>query len=127
MPTAALLPRAPDDTFWAARRVMAFSDDMIRAIVDDRPVHAIEAAAKHLADVLIQRRDKIGRAYLNAVNPLVEFRARCERHAHLRQRRRRRGVGDEPAGGYTVGWSRFDNATGRARLSDRRRHDLAKS
>ena len=27
-----------DDTFWAARRVMAFSDEMIRAIAADRPL-----------------------------------------------------------------------------------------
>ena len=30
--------RASDDNFWAARRVMAFSDEMIRAIAADRPL-----------------------------------------------------------------------------------------
>ena len=32
-PTAAILRARDDDTFWAARRVMAFSDEMIRALV----------------------------------------------------------------------------------------------
>ena len=34
MPTAAFLRARADDTLWAARRVMAFSDEMIRAIVE---------------------------------------------------------------------------------------------
>ena len=33
VPTAALRHAQPDDLFWAARRVMAFSDEMIRALV----------------------------------------------------------------------------------------------
>ena len=37
-PTAAYLEMRADDAFWAARRVMAFSDEMIRAVVQDRRV-----------------------------------------------------------------------------------------
>jgi hypothetical protein len=49
-----------DDAFWAARRVMAFSDDLIRALVKTGQFSDPRAEA-YLGDVLIKRRDKIGR------------------------------------------------------------------
>ena len=42
-----------DDAFWAAQRVAAFTDDMIRAVVHTAEFSNPEAE-KHLADVLIQ-------------------------------------------------------------------------
>jgi hypothetical protein len=62
-----------DDAFWAARRVMAFTDDLIRAVVRSGE-YSNPAAEKYLADVLIKRRDAIGRVYLPAVNPVVNPR-----------------------------------------------------
>ena len=59
---------APDDAFWAARRVMAFSDDLIRAVVKTGEFTE-PGAEEYLANVLIKRRNKIGRAYLPAINP----------------------------------------------------------
>ena len=38
LPNRAMLNARPDDTFWAARRVMAFSDEAIRAVVDTADV-----------------------------------------------------------------------------------------
>jgi hypothetical protein len=72
VPAGALLRMRDDDAFWAARRVMAFSDEMIRAIVKTGQ-YSDPAAAELLAKVLIKRRDKIGRTYLPRVNPLVNF------------------------------------------------------
>ena len=46
---------------------MAFTDEMIRAIVKTGQF-SDPAAEQHLADVLIKRRDKIGRAYLVPTN-----------------------------------------------------------
>ena len=60
-----------DDAFWAARRVMAFTDDLIRAMVKTGQF-SDPAAEQHLADVLIKRRDAIGRAYLATVNPVID-------------------------------------------------------
>ena len=60
VPTAAFLRARPDDNFWAARRVAG-------VLRRDDPRHRRDrrlpdpAARKLLADVLIQRRDKIGR------------------------------------------------------------------
>ena len=44
---------------------------MIRAIVKAGQ-YSDPAAEAHLADVLIKRRDAIGRAYLPAINPIVD-------------------------------------------------------
>jgi len=43
-----------DDAFWAARRVAAFTDEMIRAAVHVGE-YSDPAAEKYLADVLIKR------------------------------------------------------------------------
>ncbi len=59
-----------DDAFWAARRVAAFTDDMIRTAVHTGQF-SDPAAEKYLADVLIQRREKIKSIYLTAINPIV--------------------------------------------------------
>ena len=53
---------------------MAFTDEMIRAVVKTGQF-SDPAAERHLADVLIKRRDKIGRAYLVPINPIVDPRA----------------------------------------------------
>ena len=47
-----------DDAFWAARRVAAFTDELIRAAVHTGQF-SDPAAEKYLGDVLIKRRDKI--------------------------------------------------------------------
>ena len=62
-----------DDAFWAARRVAAFTDEMIRAAVHTGE-YSDPAAEKYLADVLIKRRGKIIGTYLTAVNPIVSPR-----------------------------------------------------
>ena len=71
VPGAAVLNVRADDQFWAARRVVAFTDEMIRAIVKTGAI-SDPAAETYLADVLIKRRDKIGRAFLPAINPIVD-------------------------------------------------------
>jgi hypothetical protein len=111
VPTAAFLRARPDDTFWAARRVMAFSDEMIRAIAATGQ-YSDPAAATLLADVLIQRRDTIGRAYLNAVNPVVNAALGADGTLTFDNAAVMAAVGEEPAGGYTAAFFRFDNATG---------------
>src|SRR3954463_2071776 len=66
-PVAPYMELRPDDAFWAARLVMAFRDDRLRAAVH-RGEHPDLAAERPLAAVLIKRRDGIGRAYLPAIN-----------------------------------------------------------
>src|SRR4029453_6239882 len=64
-PTTAYLELRPDDAFWAARRIAAFSDEMIRAIVHTG-AFGDGAAEQAIGDIMIKRRDKIVRTYLPA-------------------------------------------------------------
>jgi hypothetical protein len=110
VPTAALLRARPDDTFWAARRVAAFTDDMIRAAARTG-AYSDPASAEHLASVLIQRRDKIAQAYLTAVTPVVDVALDASGLLTFVNAAERAGVA--PASkGYSAQWARFDNATG---------------
>jgi hypothetical protein len=111
VPTAAFLRARGDDTFWAARRVMAFSDEMIRAIAATGQ-YTDESAAKLLADVLIERRDRIGKAYLNAVNPVIDVALDAGGTLTFQNAAVVMGVGAESANGYVVQWATFDNTTG---------------
>jgi hypothetical protein len=110
VPTAAFLRAQPDDNFWAARRVMAFSDELIHSAVATGH-YSDESAAKLLAEVLIQRRDKIGRAYLNAINPVVDFALAADGTFTFENAAVAAGIGTEPERGYNISWAQFDNAT----------------
>jgi hypothetical protein len=109
VPVAALRHAQPDDLFWAARRVAAFSDEMIRAIVKTGG-YTDPAAERHLADVLIQRRDKIAAAYLVAVNPLVNFALSTDGELTFDNAASASG-GAQASREYHVTWSGFDNTT----------------
>jgi hypothetical protein len=62
-PNPAFDNRLPDDTFWAAKQVMAFSDQEIRAIVETGQ-YSDSKSVDWIAKCLIARRDKIGRTAL---------------------------------------------------------------
>jgi hypothetical protein len=113
VPSAALLHARADDDFWAARRVMAFSDDLIRAMVKTGN-YSDPAAERHLADVLIKRRDRIGRAYLTAVTPVVDPALSEESVLTFRNAATDTGVAGAPSQ-YQAIWFAFDNATRESR------------
>src|SRR5688572_2589618 len=110
VPNPAFRRARPDDTFWAARRVMAFTDDMIRAAVKTGR-YSDAAAEKHIADTLIARRDAIGRSWLTDVNPVIDPALDASGALTFRNAAVAAGVAKPPAS-YEVAWFRFDNATG---------------
>jgi hypothetical protein len=109
-PNPAFDNRLAEDTFWAARQVMSFTDDELRAIVQTGR-YTDPAAAKHVADTLIARRDAIGRAYLR--QPLTLDSIRIEKgtlqfidlavhHGYMTAKPE-----------YRIRWFTFDNETAR--------------
>lgn len=111
-PNAAFDNARADDLFWAARRVVAISDEAIRAVVGSAE-YTEAGAANYLADVIIARRDKVGLQWLTGVNPLGDFA--LDRHGTLTFTNiavaTRRATA--PAG-YEIVWGRFDNTTGQS-------------
>jgi hypothetical protein len=106
-PNPAFLSRGPEDEYWAAKLVMSFTDEEIRALVDTGQ-YSSRASADYVTRTLIARRDKIGRTYFQKVLPLDNFRVaggRLEfedlavKHGYVPQRQ------------YQIEWSRFDNDT----------------
>ena len=104
-PNPAFLSSLADDDFWAAKIVMAFSDDDIRAITEtggftDPHVTGIMTAR------LIERRDKIGRYHFSRVLPLDRFHVE---NGDIRFDDLAARYGFHATGDKTFQWSRFDN------------------
>ena len=110
--TAAWMELRDDDAFWAAQRVRAFSDEMIRAIIHTGEF-SDPAAEKALGDIMIKRRNKILATYLPAVNPIVAPKLENNRLA-FENAAVSAQVAKEPAS-YRAAWFQFDNATGNTR------------
>jgi len=104
----AFLNRLPDDEFWGAKLVTAFSDEDIRAIVSMGQL-TDKKAEEWLVECLIQRRDKIGRVYFAKVLPLDKFTVDggelswVDLGASLKYL---------PAADVSVQWYNFDNSSG---------------
>jgi hypothetical protein len=112
-PVRAYIEMRADDAFWAARKVMAFTDELIRAAVHTGQF-SDSAAEAHLASVLIKRRDKIGQAYLPAINPVVDPRLEANGALSFANAAVDPGFSEAPRA-YRAQWFQFDNATGATR------------
>jgi len=99
----------PDDAFWAARRVAAFSDDVIGALVESAG-YSDARASRYLVDTLVRRRDKVVARWLNGVLPLVDC---AVAHATLvcRNTAVEHRVANPPRS-YRTRWFRLDNDSG---------------
>ncbi len=60
------------DAFWGAKLVMSFSEEEIRAIVDEGQITNPEAR-EYLIQTLLARQAKIGRYWFSRINPLDKF------------------------------------------------------
>jgi len=97
----------PDDAFWAAKRVMAFTDEEIRTIVQVGQ-YSDQHAEDWIVECLIGRRDKIGRTYFAKVLPLDRLRVE---DSQLRFEDLERKFNYVPSRDYTISWAYYDNDT----------------
>jgi hypothetical protein len=98
-----------DDAFWGARIVSRFSDEAIRAVVA-KARYSDPAVARHIGDALIERRNRIMRAWLTGVNPIVDPLLSADGTLTFENAAVSAGVATAPVE-YRLQWSRFDNAT----------------
>ena len=108
VPAGAVLRARADDDFWAARRAMAVSDELIRAMVKTGQ-YSDPKAEEHLGTVLIKRRNKIGQAYLSRVNPLVRFSLTPSDVLTFENAAVKAGVAKAPSS-YVATWFEFNNS-----------------
>ena len=107
-PNPAFDNMTPEDAFWGARLVAKFSNEAIRAVVA-KARYSEPGAAEHITTTLIKRRDKVLRAWLTGVNPLVN--AQLGSALTFENAAVDAGIATPPQS-YQVEWFRFDNATG---------------
>ena len=105
-PNAAFENSLPDDDYWAARIVMAFTAEDIAAIVRTGELTDPQAE-QYLVQTLIERRDKIGRYYFGRVLPIDNFTLNADA-VHFEYLPERFDFAKDPDG-YVLQWFRFDN------------------
>jgi hypothetical protein len=111
-PNSAFLEMTPQDAYWGAKRVMSFSNEDIRAIVEESQFSNSEVTG-YIAKVLITRRDLIGKAWFSRVAPLEDFTVAEGRldYTDLGQK-----YGVLPASVYNYSWFSFDDESGNKRV-----------
>ena len=109
-PNPAFELRTPGDTYWAAKKVMAFRDEDIRAIVGTAQ-YSDPRAAEWTVKCLIERRNRIGRTFFQDVLAIDDFAVKDGRLVFDDLAVK---YGFLPARGYTFAWSDFHNATGKS-------------
>ena len=104
-PSPAFDNRLPDDNFWAAKKVMAFTDEHIRAIVK-RGKYSNPEDEEWTVRYLAERRDRIGKRYFAGVLPVDELRVANGKLA-FEDLAVKYGFGEKQD--YQIEWSVYDN------------------
>jgi hypothetical protein len=103
-----------DDTFWAAAKLSAISDEVIRAAVAEGRFGNPDAEA-FLVRAIGDRRRRILQTFLPRVNPVADPSIDGDGRLVFRNAAVDAGVAG-PAATYSAAWHTFDNATGTSTL-----------
>ena len=107
---AAFLRARPDDKFWAARKAMAITDDLIQAAVAEGQF-GDPTSEEAIVNFLITRRDSIGRKYLTEINPVVDPAIDGSGKLTFGNAAVTAGFAKAPEN-YQATWYTFDNSNG---------------
>jgi hypothetical protein len=108
-PNPAFLEMTPQDAYWGAKRVMSFSNEDIHTIVEEGQF-SNPAVTNYITQILIARRDLIGKAWFSRVAPLEDFTV-AEGQLHYTDLGQKYGV--IPAADYSYSWFSFDDESGK--------------
>ncbi len=98
------------DAFWAAKSIMSFTAEELRAIVATGQYSQAEWS-EYFLKVLLERQEKCGRFGINGINPLDDFRISGNSLEFTNLSEKYGFV--EPGGTtYRVTWSVYDNTDG---------------
>jgi hypothetical protein len=111
------------DAFWAATRLVAFTDEMLRAVVKTAMISDPQAE-RYLLETLVNRRDKCIRYWIARTNPLDRFEVSKDGAEVTFDNAAVRAGAAEGDVAYDVQWAQLDNlanketpAGGEVRLS----------
>jgi hypothetical protein len=106
-PNPSFVRMTPRDAFWAAKLIMSFTPEELRAIVETGEYSRPEWS-EYFLQVLIERQEKCGRFGFSRLNPLDEFRV----HENALEFTNLAAKYDfvEGTTTYRVSWSTYDNA-----------------
>jgi hypothetical protein len=107
-PNTAFANARPEDLFWAARILSRVPDESVRVVVETAQ-YSDPNATEYLTRVLIERKSKVLKSWLNATNPIVTPALSPAGELTFENASHKAGVGPA-AQRYTIQWSQFDNA-----------------
>jgi hypothetical protein len=119
-PNPAFLNLTDKDAYWAAKIVMSFTNEEIRAVVKTGQFSSADVET-YIANTLIERRDKIGRVWLTNVNSFDRFELTADGSLEFAYLASAYGLAPQPQ--YKLAWFRFDNASGERDPIDRFRRE----
>jgi len=114
-PNPAFVNCLPEDAYWGAKIVMAFTDEDIRAIVKTGRI-TDPWAEEYLVQVILKRRDRVVQHWLAQISALDRFEIQGDRLKFV-DLAVERGVLARPAA-YTATWYRYDNERDRKTVLD---------